>query len=168
MPKRDRLRYSIASYGQRLRYNTGKLLLGPGRRQHFRDKVRAVSKRLHSRRWQRQFSQSPSQPNGEQAGANPGTSLQEIVRIAREASILALERYQPGRYAGDITLFRPENLSIGTIPEPTLGWRYLVDGNVEVIESPGDHVTIIREPYVGILAERLDGLLARVDERRGG
>ena len=36
--------------------------------------------------------------------------------------------------------------------------------DVEVIESPGDHVTIIREPHVATLAKRLDELLERVDE----
>jgi thioesterase domain-containing protein/acyl carrier protein len=165
LPRRDRLRYSMISYGQRLRYNAGKFMLGPGRRQHFRDKVRALSKRLHSRRWQRQHSKQSPEPTAPPA-ASLENSIVETIRVAREASILALERYEPGRYAGDMTLFRPEHLSIGTIPEPTLGWRYLVDGNVEVIESPGDHVTIIREPFVGVLAKRLDELLERADDAR--
>ncbi len=38
---------------------------------------------------------------------------------------------------------------------PDLGWGGLAEGGVEVDEIPGDHYSILREPNVQALADRL-------------
>ena len=42
--------------------------------------------------------------------------------------------------------------------DPSLGWESLAAGGLEVAETPGDHYSILREPQVRSLAERLAGL----------
>jgi oxalate---CoA ligase len=68
----------------------------------------------------------------------------------------ASRAYQPGRYDGLITLIRSR--PYGT---PTLGWERLADGGVDVRWVAGYHLSMMREPFVGQLA---DQLRACVDE----
>jgi thioesterase domain-containing protein/acyl carrier protein len=50
-----------------------------------------------------------------------------------------------------------------TLPQdPTWGWSRFATGRVEVYAVPGDHVTMMAEPHVRSLAERLSACLARV------
>jgi thioesterase domain-containing protein len=37
-----------------------------------------------------------------------------------------------------------------------LGWGGLLKGNLEILETPGDHQQMFREPYVATLAAELD------------
>lgn len=45
---------------------------------------------------------------------------------------------------------RPENMSV-----PALGWEPFSDGLVEIYEVPGDHISMMAEPYVQVLAQKL-------------
>jgi thioesterase domain-containing protein/acyl carrier protein len=82
-----------------------------------------------------------------------------------KANAQTTKNYEGGDYAGRITFFRadePEKY-VGkarpekyTIPdEPTRGWEKWAGGNVEVHTIPGQHYTVMREPFVGGLAEQL-------------
>jgi len=85
---------------------------------------------------------------------------QEIHRLLKvlRANFEALRGYLPGPYAGRVTLFRAAQAT--TIhPDPAFGWRELAAGGVDVHEVPGDHHSLIREPHVGVLVERLRGSL---------
>ena len=46
--------------------------------------------------------------------------------------------------------------------DPTLGWGKLATGGIEVQPVPGNHYTILREPHVQVLAERLRTALREV------
>jgi surfactin synthase thioesterase subunit len=37
-----------------------------------------------------------------------------------------------------------------------MGWRNRTSGGVEVEEIPGGHITFLREPFVKVLAEKLN------------
>jgi amino acid adenylation domain-containing protein len=63
--------------------------------------------------------------------------------------------YQPGVYAGKLTLFRASDQPYGIQPDPTLGWDRYVSGELEIQEVPGQHGSIVTEPYVSVLAEKL-------------
>jgi amino acid adenylation domain-containing protein len=63
--------------------------------------------------------------------------------------------YLPQLYAGKMTLFRASNQPLGIEPDPTLGWENLVAGGIEIHEIPGHHGSIVAEPYVRVLAEKL-------------
>jgi acetoacetyl-CoA synthetase len=62
--------------------------------------------------------------------------------------------YRPRDYAGTATLFRAQThdvvLSVGVAE-----WRRVVRGGLTVEHVPGGHIDLLREPNVGVLAERL-------------
>jgi amino acid adenylation domain-containing protein len=75
-----------------------------------------------------------------------------------EANIRALRPYRPGKVRAPLVLFRAEtqplrlsNLAAGF----TLGWDELAEGGVQVRVVPGDHLTMITEPFVRHLAKAL-------------
>lgn len=65
-------------------------------------------------------------------------------------------RYVPKKYEGKMTLFRACDQPFGIKPDQTLGWDGFAAGGMEIHEVPGDHVTLLAEPHVRILAERLN------------
>jgi acetoacetyl-CoA synthetase len=62
--------------------------------------------------------------------------------------------YRPQDYAGAATLFRAQThdvvLSVGVAE-----WRKVVRGGLHVEQVPGGHIEVVREPNVGVLADRL-------------
>ncbi len=70
----------------------------------------------------------------------------------------ARKRYVPQPYPGRVTLFR--NGSAEETPEHQLKWEKLAQGGLEVIVVPGDHKTILLEPHVNVLAQRLRACIA--------
>lgn len=69
--------------------------------------------------------------------------------------------YQPRVYSGKMTLFRASNQPLGIQPDETLGWGELVAGGIEIYEVPGHHGSVVSEPYVGVLAEKLAACIDR-------
>ncbi len=66
------------------------------------------------------------------------------------------------RFGGRLVLFRAEKQPLGIYPDPKLGWGAVVADNIEVYEIPGHHTSIIYEPRVHILAEKLSQILSEV------
>jgi amino acid adenylation domain-containing protein len=74
-----------------------------------------------------------------------------------EANIRAVESYQPPPYDGRLTIFRadasfwdsPESLSTG------LGWAGVARGGFELIDLPGNHLSILFPENVPVLARHL-------------
>ncbi|MGD2115390.1 MAG: hypothetical protein PVG07_10075, partial [Acidobacteriota bacterium] len=87
-----------------------------------------------------------------------------------KANCRAVAGYRPGIYPGPITLFRtgsdPDPVS-GSGPEPdgTRGWSAHSPEPVAVETVPGDHITLLAEPHVRVLARRLHERLRRADDR---
>lgn len=54
------------------------------------------------------------------------------------------------------------NDSLALPQDPTWGWSRFAAGRVEVHTVPGDHITMMAEPHVRGLAERLSACLAQV------
>lgn len=50
----------------------------------------------------------------------------------------------------------------------TNGWHHLVDGHVEVLPVPGDHLTLMEEPHVKTTAETLLTAMCRSGTKRLG
>jgi len=85
-----------------------------------------------------------------------------------------LDRYKLQVYSGRITLFRGSEIDPDFIKaqnaldymeidafDPTNGWSRFSTEPIEVHQVPGHHYTIVREPHVRILAEKLGACLAR-------
>lgn len=85
------------------------------------------------------------------------------------AHAAAFERYVPRTYHGPVLLFRASKQPWGVHEDASLGWRDLVDGELELCEVPGFHHYVLREPAVRMIADRLAAALDRAahQESRG-
>jgi aspartate racemase len=81
-------------------------------------------------------------------------------RQVRGALLHAARAYRPSVYSGRVVVFRPE--AAGPLRlEGATGWAPLATGGIEVREVPGEHHTIMQEPYVRALAASLRECLDR-------
>jgi thioesterase domain-containing protein len=76
-----------------------------------------------------------------------------------KANARAMNAYIPRTYDGRITLFKA-----GFRPalDATLGWGTLARGGVDVQEVSGSHLTLVKQPHVQILAERLKACIKAI------
>lgn len=84
-----------------------------------------------------------------------GRQFPQAYRYVAEASRQALRSYKPRAYDGKVTLFRSADQS----GDPALGWSALAGAGLEIHEVPGNHRSIVREPSVRALAEKLGACL---------
>jgi len=69
------------------------------------------------------------------------------------ANSQAAYRYVPKAYPNNITLFKASEPSGDE--DSTSGWSELAAGGVEVHQVPGNHLTMLREPHVQVVAKQL-------------
>jgi amino acid adenylation domain-containing protein len=74
----------------------------------------------------------------------------------------AVEQYAPRPYAGRVTLLRAAETPVVT-PDPTLGWGALA-ADVDLHVVPGTHTSMLHEPEVRVLAERLRACVERATD----
>jgi thioesterase domain-containing protein/acyl carrier protein len=67
----------------------------------------------------------------------------------------AMNAYQPAPYPGRVTLFRAKSRPLLNTNDPEVVWRVLAPGKVEVIEIPGSHEGMFKNPNVICLAQQL-------------
>ncbi|NET60393.1 MAG: amino acid adenylation domain-containing protein, partial [Symploca sp. SIO2E6] len=99
----------------------------------------------------------------------PDSAIERVRGIVQtlKADELAFLNYLPqGGYQGRITLFRSSEVyeealeMLGEMTsDPTWGWNQLSSQPVEVDVVPGSHITMLREPHVQVLAEKLLSML---------
>jgi aspartate racemase len=89
-----------------------------------------------------------------------GRPLPPVLQNIEEINFTAVKDYEPQIYSGDVTLFLASDLTADYDSKD--GWRELVRGNVETHEIPGNHLNIIKEPGVSVLAEKLRACLGRL------
>jgi len=93
--------------------------------------------------------------------------LPPVLRRVRVACEMAHATYTPPFYAGEVTYFRAQDRA-GRLFDPLIVWRRKA-ASVRVIESPGDHVTILVEPNAGALAAKIAACLSvPTPDRRDG
>ncbi|HEY3570221.1 MAG TPA: amino acid adenylation domain-containing protein [Thermoanaerobaculia bacterium] len=90
-----------------------------------------------------------------------GDSLAQLRRLLRvyATNVRAFRRYVPQPYDGRITLIRAEGAHFDPALGPDLGWERLSPHPVDRVDVPGDHITLLAEPHVRTLADRLRTLL---------
>jgi thioesterase domain-containing protein/acyl carrier protein len=92
-----------------------------------------------------------------------GRTIPRVLESVTEFNSLAAQRYVPQAYDGHVTLFwacddlRASNNLVE-------GWRALANGGIEVQKIPGNHLNIIKEPYVAELANKLTDCLQRAGQ----
>ena len=75
--------------------------------------------------------------------------------LVTEAFSQAMRDYVPQVYPGQATLFRTRHQPTAVYYNPQLGWSSLVVGGLEIYDVPGLHLTVLEEPHVQVLAEKL-------------
>jgi thioesterase domain-containing protein/aryl carrier-like protein len=83
---------------------------------------------------------------------------------ANQAVFIAARKYQPAHYAGRVLLFRCAAHPVEFDRSGKLGWGGLLKGKLEIVETPGDHQHMFREPYVATLGVELDRRLLEAEE----
>jgi amino acid adenylation domain-containing protein len=91
-----------------------------------------------------------------------GKPLPAALKNIEEINFAAVKDYVPQTFDGDVTLFLATDLTAAYDVHD--GWRELVGGQIEVHEITGNHINIIKEPHVRLLAEKLRGCLERAQE----
>lgn len=93
-------------------------------------------------------------PPGPETAEGDETGLTDTLIRVRDASMRAADRYVPGPYEGDVTIFAAATRVVEPYEDPYLGWRPLVKGKIEVQTIPGDHITMGDEPAFGRALDR--------------
>lgn len=88
-------------------------------------------------------------------GAEEMSPVEGAIRRVEAGHREAQRRYVPKVYPGRLTLFRPSRSSASHHGDPTWGWAGLAAGGIDVQEIPGERPTIVDEPDVRILAEKV-------------
>jgi len=157
------LRHQAHRFLQRVNLHVGNLLLleSDGKVKYAREKAVLVSGRV---KWTikkgiaskvKKIANKLSHSNG---SSEAPESQQRI-----DAAIKALRAYVPRVYPGYVTLFRASKQAAGYSNDRELGWGMLAAGGVRVHEIPGYHGSIVMEPRVRILAERLRACLSEAE-----
>jgi aspartate racemase len=67
----------------------------------------------------------------------------------------ALMQYTPRVYPGRVTLFRARMQPFFSSNAADMGWRKLAAGGLDIKIVPGNHLGMLQEPHVKVLAEQL-------------
>ncbi|MCB0154769.1 MAG: amino acid adenylation domain-containing protein, partial [Anaerolineae bacterium] len=87
--------------------------------------------------------------------------LPDFQRRVVEQNMAALDRYTFRAYQGHIHVFQAKAPSLLTVDVPGHGWDRLAEAGITTIMVPGSHQSILREPQVATLAEKLRQVLAQ-------
>jgi aspartate racemase len=91
-----------------------------------------------------------------------GKPLPQVLQNIEEINFAAVKDFEPQIYSGDLTLFLATDLTADYDSKD--GWRELVKGSIDTHEVPGNHLNIIKEPGVEVLAEKLRAKLELLEQ----
>jgi amino acid adenylation domain-containing protein len=80
-------------------------------------------------------------------------------RKVAHAQHRAMRNYRPKVYPGQLTLFRARMQPLFSSHKPDKGWGRLAAGGIEIRVVPGNHLGMLQEPHVKILAKELRACL---------
>ena len=82
---------------------------------------------------------------------------------AHRASNLAVRRYQPQPYSGDVAVIRTGQGQLMALGRDDLGWRGVVGGRLTTTKVSGLHNTLFEDPHLQGLAGAIDYILDSAD-----
>jgi aspartate racemase len=88
-------------------------------------------------------------------------ALPESMRPVMATHYQALRDYRPKPYPGSVTLFRARTRPLLRLHGRDLGWTKIAAGGLSIVDIPGNHETILKEPRVQVLADALNHHLLR-------
>jgi thioesterase domain-containing protein len=80
--------------------------------------------------------------------------------------VQAAVSYTPKPYPERVTLFRATKQPLDIVPDHTMGWGALLNGQLEIHEIPAHHQNILIEPAVRLLAQQLAACVDRAQSAR--
>jgi thioesterase domain-containing protein len=159
LPGKSRLSFRWSQFVQRVEHHVGTLrILEPSERWPY-----IVVKAKKARNLLRRRVRNTRKRMARSVLSRLGRPLPEALRETQNVIDVASRSYRPGTYSGEVTLFRADKQPSGIYPDPTLGWGKLVTGRLDVHEVPGTHGTLVVEPRVRFLVEKLEPYLERVE-----
>jgi thioesterase domain-containing protein len=78
-----------------------------------------------------------------------------------DCNLQARKDYQPQVYSGQATLFWSNCQSQYIDLHPQLGWDELILEGIETCHLPGDRSSLMKEPHVQVLAQKLQCCIDR-------
>lgn len=94
-------------------------------------------------------------------------TFSEVVFGNQLADVSRIYRLKP--YAGDVLQFRASTMREGRLFDRGFGWERWIAGQYDVVDVPGDHFNMMRDPAAGIIgtsiARRLDEIEAKNRQR---
>jgi amino acid adenylation domain-containing protein len=84
-----------------------------------------------------------------------------------QANAIALNEYIFSSYPGKLTLLRTadeerDDDKVGMEYEPDFGWTELFTGGLEIHHIPGSHISLLDEPHISVVAEKIKTCLNQV------
>src|SRR6185503_8085332 len=86
--------------------------------------------------------------------------LFEVYRSNNEAALA----YRPQACSAPLALFRAAETMDEELTDTTYGWSQLAEGSLEIEVVTGNHFTMLEEPHVSLLAQKLRVRLAQASE----
>ena len=87
----------------------------------------------------------------------------EAVQKKIETHFRAMRDYKPGQFEGDICLILSE--STYSKFDQCAGWDRLVSGKIDVSIIEADHVSLMEEPQISLVAKKVEKILGRLNSR---
>jgi len=91
------------------------------------------------------------------------SSLTRATRHVGEVHLRAALAYNPCRYPGKVTLFCCTEKSTRSYEDRRLAWSQVVAGGLEVHLIPGNHMSMLDQPHVQFMADKLRDCFDRAD-----
>jgi amino acid adenylation domain-containing protein len=126
---------------------------------YFGDRLRRTRDVMQART-QIAFDKKLSNGNGHKTRASMAYIL-ELLGIEHDRAFVS---YVPRPYNGDVLLFRASKQLPALLADPSLGWKPVIKGRLEIRELPGHQQNILVEPRVARLAEQLQARLHAQNE----
>jgi amino acid adenylation domain-containing protein len=114
-------------------------------------------------------------PRHADRAAHPPPALKDLIDMSKypkdyvkyaETHWKALESYLPGPYGGAVHLFRARKQPL-RITDPSLGWNIVAPGRVRIEVIPGTHETMVTEPHVQMLAQKVSEAIREASATAG-
>jgi thioesterase domain-containing protein len=80
------------------------------------------------------------------------------------ANFQSLVQYQPRPYPGRVLFFRAAEADAVNPSDPDRSWRGIVQGGLDVVSVPGNHITMNLSPNVEAIGRRLQACLAEINQ----
>jgi amino acid adenylation domain-containing protein len=163
LSKRARFFGSVQFYGRRAAWHARTILSKPmdrwleyinGRGKGLYEYIRKSDEEAALATAEREMAEAAGTPLGE-----------KLIRIIR-ANHIAASKFVPKPYRGDVLIFRASERYLKPFDDYYLGWGSITRGGIECFEIEGDHMSILEQPAVELLAKKLDAKLLELSTQR--